>query len=216
MACSGAHLTDLFVSFLRFRLLMSLIPLLAYWMSCIMTISTSKQFPSLLHHIISCFCTFAVTHQGPNEKRLLYDIFNRDLYNRLERPALNESSPLRVDFGLTLQQIIDVVMFYIFLFCQILSFSAVTLPKCNSNCSICYPWRPRDCFKLLGIFTRTEKSATRINHIKCLFVQWAMYRNMHVRSSWQILQNTISALRSRSYHQDLKINNYDLNSRSCC
>lgn len=45
--------------------------------------------------------------QGYHEKRLLNNLLNN--YNLLERPVANESDPLQVRFGLTLQQIIDVV-----------------------------------------------------------------------------------------------------------
>ncbi|GBL76047.1 hypothetical protein AVEN_234356-1 [Araneus ventricosus] len=44
--------------------------------------------------------------QGPHEKRLLTDLLTG--YNVLERPVANESDPLLLSFGLTLQQIIDV------------------------------------------------------------------------------------------------------------
>lgn len=44
--------------------------------------------------------------QGPHEKRLLNHLLTN--YNTLERPVANESEPLEVKFGLTLQQIIDV------------------------------------------------------------------------------------------------------------
>ena len=47
------------------------------------------------------------------ERRLLNDLFNTDTYNKLERPVLNESEALAVKFGLTIQQIIDVVSTYI-------------------------------------------------------------------------------------------------------
>nr|XP_014284142.1 neuronal acetylcholine receptor subunit alpha-7 isoform X1 [Halyomorpha halys] len=46
--------------------------------------------------------------QGPHEKKLLNDLLSMDRYNTLERPVANESEPLEVRFGLTLQQIIDV------------------------------------------------------------------------------------------------------------
>nr|CAD7428824.1 unnamed protein product [Timema monikensis] len=46
------------------------------------------------------------TEQGPHERRLLNALL--DHYNTLERPVSNESEPLEVKFGLTLQQIIDV------------------------------------------------------------------------------------------------------------
>lgn len=47
------------------------------------------------------------SHQGPHEKRLLNNLLNN--YNILERPVSNETEALSVRFGLTLQQIIDVV-----------------------------------------------------------------------------------------------------------
>lgn len=50
-----------------------------------------------------------VSEQGPHEKRLLDALLKS--YNTLERPVANESEPLEVMFGLTLQQIIDVVSF---------------------------------------------------------------------------------------------------------
>jgi len=43
---------------------------------------------------------------GPHERRLLNDLLEH--YNTLERPVYNESEPLQLLFGLTLQQIIDV------------------------------------------------------------------------------------------------------------
>lgn len=50
---------------------------------------------------------FSDSAQGPHEKRLLNDLLSS--YNVLERPVHNESEPLLISFGLTLQQIIDVV-----------------------------------------------------------------------------------------------------------
>ncbi|CAF4862147.1 unnamed protein product [Pieris macdunnoughi] len=47
-----------------------------------------------------------VSEQGPHEKKLLNALLAS--YNTLERPVANESEPLEVKFGLTLQQIIDV------------------------------------------------------------------------------------------------------------
>lgn len=56
----------------------------------------------------SCFKQkLTESHQGPHEKRLLRIL---DDYNTLERPVSNESEALNVTFGLTLQQIIDVVI----------------------------------------------------------------------------------------------------------
>lgn len=54
--------------------------------------------------------SIAGSHQGPHEKRLLNNLLND--YNTLERPVSNESDALTVRFGLTLQQIIDVVSVY--------------------------------------------------------------------------------------------------------
>ncbi|KAI4486987.1 hypothetical protein M0802_012145 [Mischocyttarus mexicanus] len=47
------------------------------------------------------------SHGGEHEKRLLNNLLSN--YNTLERPVANESEPLEVKFGITLQQIIDVV-----------------------------------------------------------------------------------------------------------
>lgn len=54
-------------------------------------------------------CSVAGSMQGPHEKRLLNHLLSMDNYNTLERPVANESDALEVRFGLTLQQIIDVV-----------------------------------------------------------------------------------------------------------
>lgn len=56
------------------------------------------------------FCVFTESEQGPHEKRLLNKLLND--YNILERPVANESEPLLLSFGLTLQQIIDVVSWH--------------------------------------------------------------------------------------------------------
>ena len=60
----------------------------------------------ILNHVFF-LCLFADSLQGPHEKRLLNNLLAS--YNTLERPVANESDPLEVKFGLTLQQIIDVV-----------------------------------------------------------------------------------------------------------
>ena len=44
---------------------------------------------------------------GMAERKLLNDLMTQ--YNKLERPVMNESEPVTLTFGLTLQQIIDVV-----------------------------------------------------------------------------------------------------------
>ncbi|TGZ49304.1 Uncharacterized protein DBV15_03070 [Temnothorax longispinosus] len=46
---------------------------------------------------------------GRHEKRLLNHLLAN--YNTLERPVANESEPLEVKFGITLQQIIDVAQY---------------------------------------------------------------------------------------------------------
>lgn len=55
------------------------------------------------------FFVFTDSLQGYFERKLLNNLLNN--YNLLERPVANESEPLEVKFGLTLQQIIDVVSF---------------------------------------------------------------------------------------------------------
>lgn len=62
-----------------------------------------KKIINLIFLLITESC------QGPHEKRLLNHLLST--YNTLERPVANESEPLEVKFGLTLQQIIDVVSF---------------------------------------------------------------------------------------------------------
>ena len=54
---------------------------------------------------------FAGTFGGRFEKKLLRDLMVD--YDNLERPVVNESHPLLVTFGVTLQQIIDVVRYYL-------------------------------------------------------------------------------------------------------
>ena len=56
---------------------------------------------------------------GAHERALLNKLLSN--YNTLERPVENETEPLQVKFGITLQQIIDVVStddcyFFLFLF----------------------------------------------------------------------------------------------------
>nr|XP_014089691.1 neuronal acetylcholine receptor subunit alpha-7 isoform X3 [Bactrocera oleae] len=63
------------------------------------------MLPSLLL-LLFYLITLPESCQGPHEKRLLNHLLST--YNTLERPVANESEPLEVKFGLTLQQIIDV------------------------------------------------------------------------------------------------------------
>ena len=60
------------------------------------------------HHNVSFFI-ISGTFGGRFEKKLLRDLMVD--YDNLERPVVNESHPLLVTFGITLQQIIDVVSF---------------------------------------------------------------------------------------------------------
>ena len=53
---------------------------------------------------------------GMAERKLLNDLMTQ--YNKLERPVMNESEPVTLTFGLTLQQIIDVVSYNLKYFCK--------------------------------------------------------------------------------------------------
>jgi len=55
-------------------------------------------------------CVYCVeVSAGPHEDRLIKRIFYDNHYYQSSRPVLNESSAIEVKFGLSLQQIIDVV-----------------------------------------------------------------------------------------------------------
>lgn len=58
-------------------------------------------------HICFLHVSSAVSLQGPNAGRLYNDLM-RD-YNRLLRPVANDSDNITVEFGVTFNQIIDVV-----------------------------------------------------------------------------------------------------------
>lgn len=62
---------------------------------------------SFFYIYIYIFYCVSESVQGKYERQLLDDLLND--YNPLERPVSNESDPLEVTFGITLQQIIDVV-----------------------------------------------------------------------------------------------------------
>jgi hypothetical protein len=57
--------------------------------------------------MFTCIFLLPDTHGGAYERALLNKLLAN--YNTLERPVENESEPLQVKFGITLQQIIDVV-----------------------------------------------------------------------------------------------------------
>lgn len=72
----------------------------------------TQQVAPSINQILMFICALAIyqisdSFQGSHEKRLLNTLLMN--YNLLERPVANESDPLEVRFGLTLQQIIDVV-----------------------------------------------------------------------------------------------------------
>ena len=67
-----------------------------------------NDFLPLFKKTLYCVC-LTVTRQGAMERRLLNDLFITREYNKLERPVRNETEALTVEFGLTIQQIIDVV-----------------------------------------------------------------------------------------------------------
>ena len=57
--------------------------------------------------VILCCLVLPHAESGYHERRLLGDLMSE--YNKLERPVYNESEAVVLKFGLTLQQIIDVV-----------------------------------------------------------------------------------------------------------
>ena len=65
--------------------------------------------PNIIRHN-ACIPSFPETICGYYEKKLLGDLMRP--YNYLERPVVNESEPLMLTFGITLQQIIDVVSLF--------------------------------------------------------------------------------------------------------
>ena len=59
--------------------------------------------------MVTHYLVMAGTLAGPNERRLLNDLMAN--YNKHERPVANESDAVVLKFGLTLQQIMDVVSY---------------------------------------------------------------------------------------------------------
>ena len=70
----------------------------------------------------------AESQQGPNEKRLLNQLFNVSGYNKLERPVQVEQNPLVVSFSIVIQQIIDVVRISYIRMTIPVSYTHLTLP----------------------------------------------------------------------------------------
>ena len=60
-----------------------------------------------INNFVLLFC--AESQQGYHEERLINDIFYKRGYQKLARPVKNDSAGLEVNFGISLQQIIDVV-----------------------------------------------------------------------------------------------------------
>ena len=69
-------------------------------------IVNQKKEATYRFHFISTLFSVSGTFGGRFEKKLLRDLMVD--YDNLERPVVNESHPLLVTFGITLQQIIDV------------------------------------------------------------------------------------------------------------
>ena len=69
--------------------------------------------PPVMLCLLVIFLSLDSVDSGEAERRLLNELMGQ--YNKLERPVYNESDPLVLTFGLTLQQIIDVVSFFILL-----------------------------------------------------------------------------------------------------
>jgi len=69
-----------------------------------------SSLSSWLSHFTTLLVVLSVmpfgVQSGPHERRLINDLLDR--YQNLERPVYNETEPLNLKFGLTLQQIIDV------------------------------------------------------------------------------------------------------------
>ena len=76
------------------------------WLQSSSCFLSAKSFIVLVcKFIVTTFS--AGTLGGSHERRLLNDLMNH--YQKLERPVVNESLAVTLKFGLTLQQILDVV-----------------------------------------------------------------------------------------------------------
>ena len=82
--------------------------LFAIWWSVYFAIVYVEDFSLTDGNVLKYEFSFSVGAQsGSNERRLLNDLL--EYYNMLERPVFNDSEAINLTFGLTLQQIIDVV-----------------------------------------------------------------------------------------------------------
>lgn len=95
----------------------------------------------LIHLLLFYWFTIAESCEGPHEKRLLNHLLSS--YNTLERPVANESEPLEVKFGLTLQQIIDVVSLQSTAKPQTYLYFVIELILCSGQ-SVCALWFNRE------------------------------------------------------------------------
>ena len=82
------------------------------WLQSSSCFLSAKSFMALvskneIHSRNISFLFSAGTFGGSHERRLLNDLMNH--YQKLERPVVNESLAVTLKFGLTLQQILDVV-----------------------------------------------------------------------------------------------------------
>ena len=89
---------SMILAFVFIKLSMKLSP----FVGCCLNVPTSiflKYFIMLIY-LTGC-------NGGPYEKELLTDLLKN--YNVQNRPVMNESSPIVITFGVTLQQIVDLV-----------------------------------------------------------------------------------------------------------
>ena len=131
--------------------------------------------------------TLSGAYSGPHERRLLNDLLNQ--YNKLERPAVNESDAVVLIFGLTLQQIIDVVSHRIninqenkYLNQLILSQQGFKVKQPFKNCLI-GPKKFRHVLLLLTTFALIQKVIERQSQM-CLssgtFISYILITNMYL------------------------------------
>ena len=100
------------------------------------------------------FSFFSGVYSGPHERRLINDLLEK--YNDLERPVFNESDALTLKFGLTLQQIIDVVS------------SRLTHANCKSTEWIDF-WNWMETALSINYFRSFLKRKSK--YLQCLFLR---------------------------------------------